>query len=907
MSIRNSNRRAAWLAITALAMGVLAACSGNPDTAAQGARAELKVMLPQQLAAGDVARIHVEVRGPGIPTPVGMDLTSQGGTWQGTLADIPAGLERLFEAKAYDAGGAVLYQGQAGPIGISSGGTVSVTILLQQVNQTPPYQNVAPMIDSVVVSANQVSPGGTLTLVATAHDVNPGDTLTFAWTASAGSFSTPSEASTNWVAPGTEGAQVLHLQVTDSKGTSAKMSLDVSVQRAGATGSASVSVGVNTWPSVSAMLVAPSVLTPNAASQLTAVAFDPDGDSLSYSWSSDCPGVFDNSLSATPSFTAFAPSPFSNLCTLFVFVSDGRGGQGSGSLALQFGSAPRANVAPQVDSTFKSSEQAAGGEVVTVGLTAHDPEATPLTFTWTVSQGTLLTTRGTSTSSEVDWRAPACLQGAATLTATLKDAGGATTQQHFSISPRANASCGGLAVTGVRNAHHVLANGSISVVPMDLSGLTIGAWVPTADGTGYDWRPGTGEASGTFLIPNVERTPYLLQFDNGYLWANSRTLDLSRAKLGRPDVVLEPEESQLQLQLNGLAPWQSGDDFQLHSANTGIGYFSGPDCASPLWPAVDGDTFLLAPIDYALSLQNCASPAARLEPARGDTLYATQLVRRVEAGLNFQEVRQAFQTSTLGAGDGTLMLRGTMAPVQPTSETVDYRASAFEALALAAHPSATLTSTFVNIGTLVGYGQFGSYEGWPDLAVMRTTAGQGDLLPAFTYGNPYPSTWPRFVTAQSSATVRYSVPLEGGGTSTPRPFTVYTYAQQPMTSGPVIPRVGPPRELRLNGVPATDPVPGVGLTPLLSWTAPSLGTPSSYQVRVYELLATGSGTTTRLQLTTLTTTQTQLRLPPGILTMGKHYYVQVLAIHEPAWDANKPYLHGPLYQLAMASSGRFAP
>jgi len=912
MSLWNSNRRTVSLAVTALALGVLAACgNGNPGTPAQGARAEIKVMLPQELSAADVARVHVEVRGPGIPTPVGMDLSLQGSTWQGTLADIPAGLERTFEAKAYDSGATLLYQGQAGPLTIASGSTVSVAILLQQVNRPPPYQNVAPTIDSVVVSANQVSPGGTITLTATAHDENPGDTITFAWTATAGSFSAPSAAATSWVAPSTEGVQVLHLEVTDSKGTSARMSIDISVQNAGATGSAVVSVGFNTWPTVTAMMAVPSVLTPNVASQIAAVVFDPDGDTLNYSWGSDCPGIFENSSSATPVFTVFGQPPFGNRCTLFVSASDGRGGQGSGTLALLIGPAPHANVAPQVDSTFKSSEQAGSGEVVTVGLTAHDPESTALTFSWTTSQGAILITRGTSSSSEVDWRAPACLEGPATLTATIADAGGATTRQQFSILPRAGSSCGGTAVTGTRNFHRVRADGSVIVVPVDLSGITIGAWVPTLDGTSYDWRPGSGEASGTFLIPNVERTPYLLRLGNNYVWGSSRALDLSGAILGRPDVVLEPDTTQLELQLSGLAPWQAGDDFQLHSANAGIGYFSAPNCSSPSWTApADGDTLLSGQIDYVFSLQGCGNPGARIEAARGDVLYATQLVSRSDAAtaMTFQEVRRSFQTGTLsGGGSGPLVLSGTMTELPPTTQLVDYRATSFEALALAAHPTATLSTNLLNIGTLPGYGQFGSFAGWPDLATASSPASQGDLMPSFTYGSPYPSAWPQFLTAQSSARVRYSVPLETGGESRASSYSVYTYAQQPLPSGPVMPQVGPPRELRLNGAEATGNLTGVGLTPLASWSAPSVGTAHYYLVRVYELLATSTGGTSRLQVTLLTTTQTQVRLPPGVLTAGKYYYLQVSAAFEPMADPNRPYLRGPVYHTAMAVTGRFQP
>ncbi|KFE64659.1 PKD domain-containing protein [Hyalangium minutum] len=914
MSLWNSNRRAVSLAVTVLALGVLAACggSGNPVTPDPNASAEIKAMLPQELAVSDVARVHVEARGPGIPTPVGMDLSLQGSTWQGTLLAIPAGLDRIFEAKAYDAAGLLLYAGQAGPITIASGSTVSVAILLQQVNPPPPYQNVPPTIDSVVVSANQVSPGGTITLTATAHDENAGDTITFAWTATAGSFSNPSASATSWVAPAAEGPQVLTLEVTDSKGTSARLSVNVSVQRPGASGDANVTVGFNTWPRVNQMRATPSILTLNVPVQLSVVASEPDGDALSYTWSANCPGRFEDSLVATPRFTLLSqPPPGPVFCTLTVTVSDGRGGQTTGSLSLLAGTPSQANVAPQIDSTFKSSEQAGGGEVVTMGLTAHDPESTPLTFSWTASQGSILATRGTSTASEVDWRAPACLNGPITVTAAIADAWGAVTHQQFSIAPRAGSSCGALTVSGMRNSYRVRPDGSTLTVPVNLSGVTLGAWVPSTDGASYTWRPGSGDASGTFIIPNVDRTPYLLRFGGSYLWAHSRMLDLSRADLGRHDTVIEPETTQLQMQVSGLNPWQGGDDFQLSSASTGLGYFSATSCSTPFFPEdLDGETSFNFTIDYLYSMQNCGTPAARIDASRGDVLYATQLVSRTDAatGMTFQEVQRSFQTNSLtGPNPSTLLLSGTLAPLPLVSRVVDYRAASFEALALAGHPSATAGTTTLNLGILPGYDQFGSYAGWPDLVLATFGAGLGDVAPTFTYGNPYPANWSQFITAQTTSRVRYSVPLEGGGSSTPRIYSAYTYAQQPVGNGPIIPLVGPPRDLRLNGALAWDVLTGVGETPLMSWTAPSLGTPTSYSVRVYELYATSTGSTSRVTVTNLATDQTQLRMPPGVLVPGKHYHLQVSALFEQGTDPGRPYMLRPVYHTAMAVTGRFQP
>jgi hypothetical protein len=58
---------------------------------------------------------------------------------------------------------------------------------------------------------------------------------------------------------------------------------------------------------------------------LSSYAYDLDGDSITYSWSDDCSGKFDNPNTQNPTWTA--PSTPGN-CTITLTVSDGKGGQG---------------------------------------------------------------------------------------------------------------------------------------------------------------------------------------------------------------------------------------------------------------------------------------------------------------------------------------------------------------------------------------------------------------------------------------------------------------------------------------------------------------------------------------------------------------------------------------------------
>ena len=787
-----------------LALGLLAGCTSSEDT--RSASAEVRVLLSQELSGAGVARVRVEVSGPGISPVIATELTQSGNAWQGSLSSIPAGQGRLFRASAYDAASTLLYAGEAGPLTIEQGQTVNVAILLQQTSSETPFENEAPRIGSVVISTNPVAPGGSVTVTAYATDANAGDTLSYAWTASAGAFSAPTSQVSTWTAPSTEGTQQLKLVVTDSKGASAALSLDVSVVKPGAGGDATVSTGFNSWPSIRAMNGVPSLLTPGAFTRLSATVTDADGDAPAYQWSSDCVGGFDDSTAANPTFF-LGTAPVGGRCALHLSVQDGRGGRHAGTLFL-----------------------------------------------------------------------------------------------HVSAL-----------VTGKRDRLHVHEDGSVTPVPEDLSTQTLGAWVPTPDGTGYTWSEGRGLSNGTFSIPDVTGTSYLLRLGNEYLWTSQRGLDLSRSYLGRPDVELEPESIPLELQLSGLSPWSAQDDLQLHSPTTGLGFLALNGCAFEDFgfPA-DGATTFSGSADYGTFLGACGTPAVRFDTTR-DSLYVTQLAARNDpvSGIGYQEARRVLTTSgPERTPSGSLRVQGTLTALPLTSQQMTVQASAFEPLALAAHPNAILTGNFASIGTQVGHSQFGIGNiGWPDIATASRAPGAGDFTASFQYGNPYPSEWNPFSYVMVRAQVRYTIELPGGGTSSPRWVSANIFAREPLSAtGPVtvVPRIGPPQGLSLNGLSATGNRTDVGPTPLVSWTPPALGTPSHYQLRLYRLYLSGS-TLQRQYAAALYTQQTQLLMPPGILIPGEHYFLQVEAHYEPNGDPNNPFRDSAISHLASTFTGTFTP
>ncbi|MFP2913750.1 Ig-like domain-containing protein, partial [Pyxidicoccus sp. 3LFB2] len=143
---------------------------------------------------------------------------------------------------------------------------------------------------------------------------------------------------------------------------------------------------------------------------VVASASDNDGDSLSYSWTANCQGTWANATSASASFTPTALPPAGSpcaSCALTVKVTDGRGGQKTGTLAVCVGPKPSARFPPEVVESYQSSGSVpAAGGTVTFRVKAKDAQGSALSFAWAANVGTLGTATHGAATSEVVWTAP---------------------------------------------------------------------------------------------------------------------------------------------------------------------------------------------------------------------------------------------------------------------------------------------------------------------------------------------------------------------------------------------------------------------------------------------------------------------------------------------------------------------
>jgi N-acetylneuraminic acid mutarotase len=456
---RTSIKGRMWLTVA-----VLLAAMGCGSPRSTTSSVQLTAVLAQAASAEAVTRVVVTVMAADMDTVTG-SLTKTGGTWGGTLDNVPAGTGRTFIAEAFDASGVKRFAGEARDVTLTAGQTAVVAITLQDLDPKPGFDNDVPVITSLVASSSHVLPGGTITLRATATDPDPGDTLTFAWTAPAGGFDAPSSASTTWTAPLASGSVTLTLAVTDSRGAVAALGLTVLVEGAGDGGTGggtdggfSVSAVLNTWPQVTRMNASPSYVAPGESTELTAAVTDSDGDSsFSYEWTSECPGTWLSPSSSTARFTPEGPgTSFSGgcgRCAVSVRVRDGRGGEATGTLRLCVGSKPTATFPPRISGTFQSSLVAAPGGTVTLRVTVTGTDGQPLRFDWVAGNGALGRPLNTISASELVWTAPSCLPASGptvNVTATVRNAAGLSSTASFPVTLTGGAACpaSGWAETG---------------------------------------------------------------------------------------------------------------------------------------------------------------------------------------------------------------------------------------------------------------------------------------------------------------------------------------------------------------------------------------------------------------------------------------------------------------------------
>jgi Leucine-rich repeat (LRR) protein len=322
---------ALWVLVTIAGFGCDAPTLPVADSTITG-RAVIHVQA-SALSAADIDRMVVTISGPGISPDIVVEIPEgPEDRWSIVISDIPAGTDRTFFAGAFNAAREPIYSGVAEGVTIPDGEIISVTINLQQIDPPIPFDNAAPVITAFVVSPMSVLPGEVAKLYVAAADANPEDTLTYLWSASGGKLSVVDSPITEWTAPINSGIYTVSVAVSDPQDATASLSAEITVEEVG---DALIYININNSPEVDSLVPTPTRIDVGQGTTLNLTASDPEGDPLSFEWSADCDGSFDDSELEDPTFTLSTLT--ADECTLTVTIKDSHEGFNQASITIQTG------------------------------------------------------------------------------------------------------------------------------------------------------------------------------------------------------------------------------------------------------------------------------------------------------------------------------------------------------------------------------------------------------------------------------------------------------------------------------------------------------------------------------------------------------------------------------------------
>ena len=128
----------------------------------------------------------------------------------------------------------------------------------------------------------------------------------------------------------------------------------------------------------------------------------------------------------------------------------------------------------------------------------------------------------------------------------------------------------------------------------------------------------------------------------------------------------------------------------------------------------------------------------------------------------------------------------------------------------------------------------------------------------------------------------------------------------------IMPVVSFPTGIKVGGkdTPYDQVTAGVGVMPMISWSAPAMGTPTHYSVRVVDLTdktLPDMTTQRRRNVAFITTKGTSAEVPEGVMEAGRHYYFEVTAQVQDNDDLAKPFYHSSHSSYAQIFTGIVTP
>jgi hypothetical protein len=244
-------------------------------------------------------------------------------------------------------------------------------------------------------------------------------------------------------------------------------------------------------------------------------ASDPDGDTITYSWSATA-----GSISGTGSSVTWTAPDTTGNYSITVSVSDGEAAAVSESCNIQV-----ANSSPRITALNASATEVAPSGSCTIGCIANDPDGDSLSYAWSANGGSL-----SGTGNSVNWTAPAT-EGSYTISVTVNDGQGGSDSDSCSITVEMK--FGAIDIQSSPAGAAVFINGvnTGNITPYVITNLTPGTYSVMLDAYHYKYRNQT-------VIVNANETTYI---NWSLTYAPETTLTIQpNATTGKDTYVYEP-------------------------------------------------------------------------------------------------------------------------------------------------------------------------------------------------------------------------------------------------------------------------------------------------------------------------------------------------------------------------------